>query len=141
MGCHLFNKKCDCTRVVEFCEEWQGAQLYQPFAPTWDAFCREVLQVEPAWIDKICQGVGRLREQGHQGPVPRTLAERATEIIPLAKHGTNQYTTQETELQTGVDNINSSLKGGTSSSYLLARLKRDHPDIHAAQPIGAVGRG
>jgi hypothetical protein len=28
-----------------------------------------------------------------------------------------------------VDNIKSKTKGGTSSTYLLAKLNRDHPDV------------
>ena len=52
------------------------------------------------------------------------LGEKVAEIQALQKHGTNQYT------ESGVDNVNSySKKGGNASSYRIARLKRDYPEV------------
>lgn len=47
------------------------------------------------------------------------------EMPPLAGHGINQHN----ERHAGVDNIKSSEQGGTSSTYLIARLARDQPEL------------
>jgi len=49
---------------------------------------------------------------------PKTIAEKTK---PLAEHGTNQHREDR-----GLDNTKSS-NGGTSASYLTARLARDCP--------------
>ena len=49
--------------------------------------------------------------------------QRLRKAIPAAHiHGANQH-------NGGLDNINSSEGGGTRSTYTLARLKRDRPDL------------
>lgn len=52
---------------------------------------------------------------------PKTLAEQ---VKPLAEHGTNQHREER-----GLDIIKSSTTGGTSASYLTARLARDFPAV------------
>lgn len=53
---------------------------------------------------------------------PQTIAERAQ---PLAEH---RRPTKEEE-ENKVDNINLKTVGGTSSSYLTARIARDCPEV------------
>ncbi len=118
----------DCTQVLEFCEEWRGAGIYTNFAPTWDAFCMEVLKVEPEWVDRLCEGLRLLRAEGRSGPVSATDAVTAYALRQTAGNpiGHNQYTPKEELLQR---NNSSDIQQGNSKSYLVARLKRDAPEI------------
>jgi hypothetical protein len=121
----------DCTRVVNFCEEWHDAGLYATVAPTWEAFCHDRLGIDAAWVEKLCTGLRLLRAGGVQGPVPASLATQVADVQALAQHGTNQYT------EHGPDNVKStSGQGGNSRHYLVARLKRDHPAIAADLAAG-----
>jgi hypothetical protein len=134
----------DCTRVVNFCEEWHDAELYTKFAPTWEDFCRDILAIDAAWVEKLCTGLRLLRSEGYQGPVPASLAEQAAATgalrdTPGNPTGTNQYTTEEKENRNCVYNTipyRKQSRGSTNRAYLLARLKRDHPAIFAAVERG-----
>ena len=71
----------------------------------------------------------------------RVRAELAKEHVDFDKHarrdelklhGEREPLAEQGEIGNGrsrVDNINSKTEGGTSASYLAAKLKRDHPDI------------
>jgi len=68
----------------------------------------------------LAEGMGRL-----SAGIAKDVALAAE---PLHRNGTNQHST-------GVDNIKPT-QGGTSASYLAARLKRDFPEIAAAVERG-----
>ena len=54
--------------------------------------------------------------------IKRAALEDKLGVQPLAKHGTNQHSR-------GLDDVKSSTGSGNASSYLIARLKRDAPEI------------
>jgi len=49
----------------------------------------------------------------------RIKVGESVDAPPLKKYGTNQYN------KNGVNNVNSSLRGGNDKTYILRRLKRD----------------
>lgn len=127
----------DCSQVVEWCELWKGKQLYVGFAPTWDAFCADILQVDPAWIDKVCEGLRLLRAEGHAGQVTtrEALARSAqmlaadTTVTALSAHGEVGRGRRDYD-------VISNGQQGNSQAYLVKRLKRDAPAIAAALAEG-----
>lgn len=46
-------------------------------------------------------------------------------VEPLKNHGSNRFSDSDNR----VDNVKSTTKGGNSTDYLLAKIKRDRPDI------------
>jgi hypothetical protein len=122
----------DCTQIVEFCETWRSQQLYQDFAPTWDVFCVEVLRIEPAWVDKVCEGLRLLRAEGITGPIPadKALEKMVGEVEALQKHGGDHTSATYQADDSKVAQY------GNSSRYHIARLKRDHPAIAEALARG-----
>lgn len=128
----LANVEQDCTAVVTFCEAWKTEGLYQQFAPTWDAFCVDVLKVQPAWVERLCAGLHLLRAEGYKGEVPAAVAlrQQVEETEALQKRGTNQHTEREDMC------MHISSKDLTQKEYRIARLKRDRPDIAEALAHG-----
>jgi hypothetical protein len=62
----------------------------------------------------------RVTETRQEARDPKTIAEK---VKPLAEHGVNQHREDR-----GLDIIKSKTTGGTSSSYLTARIARDCPE-------------
>ena len=83
----------DCDDLVALCLCWKEHGLYGHFAPSWDAFCLEVLKVEPTWVDRVCAGLQILRARGEQGAVSMTLAEQAAQTVALGQHGGGRCST------------------------------------------------
>lgn len=113
------------VRVFQEHKGWQQLddQYGHPF-PSFRAFCTAKaprgLGYDPQVIDTLVQETREI-----------TLGEKMAEIQALREHGTNQHS------NTGVDVVNStSVQGGNSRDYLLARLKRDSPEIAEALARG-----
>lgn len=105
----------------------------------WDVFCRERLEADPRWIEKLEEGVAILQARGHAGPVTKVQAVAASqalaadpEVKPAAAVGAPKG--NDNARQNNVDSINIDSRetpraGGTSAEYLVRRIKRDAPEI------------
>lgn len=132
----------DCTKVVAWCELWKGQEIYKGFAATWDAFCLDVLGIEPAWVDRLCAGLRVLRAQGQTGAVPArealTIAERAQALA-----ADDAVTPSMTHTEAGAlggrgqkAHYDITSFSGTGQTSLVKRLKRDAPVIAEALARG-----
>ena len=94
----------------EFLHPVQGLKQFARFAD----YCREFVRIEAEAVEAL---LGRSNFDKAADEVRRMLRE---DIAPVAAVGTNQHSA-------GVDNVNSN--GGNDQTYLVARLKRDDPDL------------
>ena len=99
----------------EFDHPMRGTQRYDRLAD----YCHEFLELDPQAIRALLEG-SRMPAAAEQ--IRRMLAEDVPEAAP---HGANQHTA-------GVGDTNSCREN--DSTYVLARLKRDRPDL-AAQVV------
>ena len=108
----------------EFVRPNQGLQTYATFA-------------------QFCDGVLGLSAEAIEALLNRSTAKHAARLVtkairegvePLQTHGTNQWADDS-----GGDSITSRNKDrGTDPSYLLGRLKRDHPQLAAEVVEGTI---
>jgi hypothetical protein len=96
----------------EFIHPMRGVVRFERFSD----YCREFVEIEPQAIEVL---LDRSNFKKAAVEVRKMLRE---DIAPVTQHGTNQHS------DGGVDNVKSS-QGGNDESYLIARLKRDDPDL------------
>lgn len=129
----------DCQTVVELCSLWKDKGLYQHFAATWDAFCLEVLAIDPAWVDRLCAGFRLLRADGTTGMVPaQTALSRAEQVRQAAIATTQETAPGKQGERTDLCNLHKFTAEKRASEYgvsrrtqiKLDRLARDFPTLH-----------
>lgn len=119
--------------LARFCDKLDQGELWRKATPTWDEFCWKVFGHPAYYVQTIRVGVALL-DKGDDAPITAKDAHKATEearraeiaeltnkVSALEKHGTNQH-------KDGVKLLKST-KNGPTSEYLVARIKRDRPDI------------
>lgn len=128
----------DCRIVADKLPRIQKACEEQGIA--WETFCVERLEVTPEFIGTIVRGVEALRGRGHSG---KWNAETVAAVEPLTAHGGFRWNAETVAAVEPLadhagqgDNITLTGARGTSASYIVARLKRDAPEI-----AEALGRG
>lgn len=121
----------DALRMIDEMEQlraWEALDLKR------ETFFAVSCRLDPAELPLIRKGFAAYRKQHGIEPLTQADALAALAgpegVAPLAQHG---------EIGRGrtadrADNINSN--GGTSAAYLVARLKRDRPDIAARLAAG-----
>ena len=142
----VLNLAEDSRYLSEFCDKLDNSNIWRKIAPTWDEFCMEAFG-HPSWyVDMIREGVALL-DNGDGKPVPveasiraveerrkKVVAEKAKMIPELDINGRRRKPVSS-ELPRGLIPSSSSswLPRGsgesTNSEYLVARIKRDRPDI------------
>lgn len=116
----------DSRYLAKFCDNLDETNLWQRLAPTWEEFCKKILAHPASYVDLIRDGV-RLLDRGDGTPIPErkarkaAMAEMAKRVPTLEKNGTNQHG--------GGYRLPTPSDVGRSSEYLIARIKRDRPDI------------
>ena len=132
------NLEYDCRCLIEFCEE--ADQVYAELGfDSPEAMIREGYELEPSQVELA---VAWLKANGTEtaigmDAIKAKVAEARQQ--PLEKHGTNQHIELQAKISAaresplnqhgGVDNINSTMKGGTGTTYTLRRLARDAPEL------------
>jgi hypothetical protein len=65
-----------------FAQNLRGFRIWcEAQGKTWAAFCREDLDADPAWVEKIEEGVAVLEGRGHEGPISNGAAVDAAEQV------------------------------------------------------------
>lgn len=95
----------------EFVHPMRGVQRYETFG----AFCTEVINIRPEAIEAM---LTKAYAKDEADKVRKMIRE---DIVPAAPNGINQHSG-------GCDNITPTSRG-TDPSYVIARLKRDDPDL------------
>ena len=143
--------------LSSFCDRLQSDDLWKKVAPTWDGFCRKAFGHPGYYVDMIRAGVALL-DKGDDSPIPledatkAAIAKLANETPALSNNGTNQHYDSssipegdsiESSFTTMIEKVSSFRKDqaaggfrlpkpsytGLTSEYLVARIKRDRPDI------------
>lgn len=131
--------KHECRDVVEAYETFCFHQRWRDFASSWEEFRDEWFKCPQEWLDHVRDGLQILNGEGHSGDVTaeeavaKSLEVKAQEISPVASVGApkgNQNSKKEEENKRYVITFDyPKTQRGTSQDYLLARIKRDRPDI------------
>jgi len=109
---------------------WPDALDGEP--KTWERFCEERIGYPASYVADLHRGCLILKARGHRVHIPAGEAITAAQemaadpdVKPLAPANTTGQHNRT------VDNVNGR-PDGNSASYIVRRLKRDHPEIAAA---------
>lgn len=102
----------------EFTHPMRGVLRFDRLAD----YCEQFLKLRPEAVRAICKRSTLPQAAG-------VIVGMLEDVPPAAKQGRPEK---------NVDSINISQKGGSDPSYLLARLKRDRPDLAAKVVAGEL---
>jgi hypothetical protein len=107
-------EKCGCWSWEEYCEKYLGDP-----AVAFDELIEGANILRGLGLEDFSEGQARDAAKQQQAAIRLAQDEK---VMPLARHG---------EIGRGRDRgvINTSTRGTTNAPYLVARLKRDRPDI------------
>ena len=120
----------DCRCIVQYLDEAEDVYAELGYDSA-DEMIQQELLIKPEWV-RIA--VTWLNQEHRVEPVTKAEVEAA-----LSSHGGDRRSVQAIALNSRgkrnqPDNVN--LKGGNQAAYLVARLRRDFPDIAAALERG-----
>lgn len=122
----VINLAEDSRFLSNFCDKLDRGEVWKKVAPTWDEFCVKAFGHPSYYVDMIRTGVSLL-DKGDGAPISAEEARRAAlsalaqKVPELSKNGTNRFSDRS--------RLPRPISEGTTSEYLVARIKRDRPDI------------
>lgn len=122
------NLETDASSFARMVGDIQKYEAWRVMAPSFEAFCRDKLEMTIDRVETIVAGVKALQEQGNAKPTAAEAVAAARKIPTPSERGE----------QGGRGNKAGSnpTSFGRGRSYLAARLKRDHPEIVARVQAG-----
>jgi hypothetical protein len=115
----------DCRGLALAVRELNRDGFWQQLFPDWETCCLALFRRPAAWVEQVVEGVRVLHAQGHQGPIGQSQALVAQSCADTALKLTGTFA-EAGNPHGNCDNITvrSQGEGGTSASYLAARLKK-----------------
>jgi hypothetical protein len=139
----VINLAEDSRYLSKFCDKLLKDDLWKKISPTWEEFCLKAFSHPSYYVDMIRAGV-RLLDKGDGKPISAEDAKKAVmaamveKVPPLKKNGANQHiVSAELPIPLGEKRRGHRRGSGLprpsgenrNSEYLVARIKRDRPDI------------
>lgn len=147
---HAREIESDCRILCRNLKDWldvgkDGTPHWQRLSKTWESFCLDFTSKPSEFVDAMLAGYEVLNKED---AIPLRVALEAAKSRSrpdLAGHGgeregagrkPNDYVCGDGNQVDNINLINNDYKGGTKTSYLADRLRRDHPDIFAGLERG-----